>query len=207
MRTNVTFAVLLCCVLACSSAVAADDSASHGQVVGGELVNVPLMGGNVSLNELLENVAKKSGKTFIVDPRAPSQVSVIGKTAASVGYNELGPILAVAGFVMVEEGSLVKILRDASVRTQATPVVLGKDSAPDDKVVTSVIHMKSGVASRVVPMLRPLLPQWGHLSADACSNNLLIVDTAANVRRIAAIVQALDVGEPYKPERCGPIQP
>ena len=108
-----------------------------------------------------------------------------------------------AGLVMVEDGSLVKILRDASARWQATPVVLGKDTAPDDKIVTSVIHVKSGVAAQVVPILRPLLPQWGHLASDACSNNLLIVDTAANVRRIAAIVQALDVGEPYKPEHCG----
>jgi general secretion pathway protein D len=189
-------------VLIFGSAVAADDSASHGQVVGGQPVNVPLMGGNLPLGELLESIAKKSGKTFIVDPRAPSQVSVIGKTAASIGYNDLGPILAVAGFVMVEDGSVVKILPDANARMQATPVMLGKDSAPDDKIVTSVIHVKSGVASRMVPILRPLLPQWGHLASDACSNDLLIVDTAANVKRIAAIVQALDVGEPYKPESC-----
>ena len=104
MRTSVKFGVLLCCVLGGGSAVAADDSANRGQVIGGELVGAPLMGGNVSLSELLESVAKKSGKSFIVDPRAPAQVSVIGKTPASVGYNDLAPILAVAGLVMVEDG-------------------------------------------------------------------------------------------------------
>jgi general secretion pathway protein D len=199
MKTSVKFGVLLCCVLGGGSAVAADDSASRGQVIGGELVGNPRIGGNVSLNELLESVAKKSGKTFIVDPRAPAQVSVIGKPAASIGYGDVAPILAVVGMVMVEDGSVVKILPDANARMVATPVLLGKDSAPDDKIVTSIIHMKHGSAAQLVPILRPLLPQWGHLAADTSSNDLLIVDNAANVKRIAAIVQALDV-EPVKAE-------
>ena len=82
MRTSVRCGVLLCCVLGGGSAVAADDSANRGQVIGGELVGAPRVGGNVSLSELLESLAKKSGKTFIVDPRAPSQVTVFGKNAA-----------------------------------------------------------------------------------------------------------------------------
>jgi hypothetical protein len=35
-------------------------------------------------------------------------------------------------------------------------------------------------------------------------NSLVIVDTFANVRRIEALVQSLDVGEPYKLQPCDP---
>ncbi len=38
--------------------------------------------------------------------------------------------------------------------------------------------------------------------ADVCSNSLVLVDTYANVRRLEAIVQRLDVGELYKAQPC-----
>jgi len=57
-------------------------------------------------------------------------------------------------------------------------------------------------AAQLVPILRPLLPQYAHLAALPYENTLLIVDRYANVKRIEAIVKALDVGTPYKPEKC-----
>jgi hypothetical protein len=36
-----------------------------------------------------------------------------------------------------------------------------------------------------------------------CTDNLILVDTYANVKRLEKIVSALDTGEPYQPERCG----
>ncbi len=53
---------------------------------------------------------------------------------------------------------------------------------------------KNSPGVRLVPLLRPLMPQSGHLAADGCSNTLIIVDTFANVRRIEAVVASLDVG-------------
>jgi general secretion pathway protein D len=68
--------------------------------------------------------------------------------------------------------------------------------------VTDTIRVKNSPAMRLVPILRPLVPQFGHLVADKCSNTLVLVDTYANVRRLEAIVQRLDVGEPYKLPPC-----
>ena len=39
---------------------------------------------------------------------------------------------------------------------------------------------------------------------NARAYTLLITDRYANVKRIEAIVKALDVGTPYKPEKCEP---
>ena len=73
---------------------------------------------------------------------------------------------------------------------------------PDAQVVNYVIPVKNGPAAYLVPILRPLLPQMAHLAAAVCSNSLLIVDSFANVRKIETLVKTLDVGTPYKPEKC-----
>jgi general secretion pathway protein D len=73
---------------------------------------------------------------------------------------------------------------------------------PDAQFVDYIIPVKNGPAALLVPILRPLMPQYAMLAAAVCSNSLLIVDSYANVRRIETIVKALDVGTPYKPEKC-----
>jgi len=55
---------------------------------------------------------------------------------------------------------------------------------------------------QLVPILRPLLPQFAQLAAYPCTNSLLISDHFENVKRIEAIVKALDVGTPYKYDKC-----
>jgi general secretion pathway protein D len=60
----------------------------------------------------------------------------------------------------------------------------------------------------MVPILRPMIPQMGHLAAFLCSNRLILVDTFANVQRIQRVIEELDVGEPLKTEKCeNPPQP
>lgn len=62
-------------------------------------------------------------------------------------------------------------------------------------------------APLLVPILRPLIPQFGHLAASKCTNDLILVDRFANTKRLESIIQALDTGEPYKPEKCGEPAP
>lgn len=53
----------------------------------------------------------------------------------------------------------------------------------------------------------PLLPSEAHLASFKCSNRLVVVDTYANVRRIEALIRALDVGDrPYPLSGCEPAR-
>jgi general secretion pathway protein D len=52
--------------------------------------------------------------------------------------------------------------------------------------------MNTMSAPQVVPILRPLLPQYAHLAALPEQNVLVIVDRYANVKRLTEIVLALD---------------
>jgi len=73
--------------------------------------------------------------------------------------------------------------------------------------VTRLIRVRSIPATQLVPILRSLLPQNAHLAAVSCTNELIIVDTYANVRRIESVVAAMDKGEPMPLEKCAPRTP
>jgi general secretion pathway protein D len=62
-----------------------------------------------------------------------------------------------------------------------------------DEWVTRVLKTTNTDAAFLVPILRPLLPQAAHLAAHGTTNQLVIMDRYANVRRITEIVRALDV--------------
>ena len=81
--------------------------------------------------------------------------------------------------------------------------MVGKEAHPEAEYVTKTFTLKNVPAAQLVPILRPLLPQQGHLVAFPCTNMLMIVDTFGNVQRIEKLVQSLDVGGPYTPPACG----
>ncbi|HEY7639179.1 MAG TPA: secretin N-terminal domain-containing protein [Steroidobacteraceae bacterium] len=165
--------------------------------------------GAVPVEKLIAAVAKRTGKKFIVDPRVAANVSVIGQEPTSVDYASLLLILRVYGFAAVEEGGYVHVIPDANVRQYPVPVANGKESYADAEYVNRLIPLKSASAAQLVPILRPLVPQVGHLVAFPCKNTLLITDTFANVKRIEQIARAFDAteGEPYTPPSCNAEKP
>ncbi|MEE8464305.1 MAG: type II secretion system secretin GspD, partial [Gammaproteobacteria bacterium] len=147
---------------------------------------------DVDIRQIIEAVAEVTGKNFIVDPRVNQQnVTMISQTpmGADAFYNAFQSLLQVYGYIAVQSGNFIKILPDANARQ-----VPGAPSGTDgpDEIVTRVIRIENVVAAQLVPILRPLIPQYGHLAAYPQSNMLIISDRAANVRRIARIVSRID---------------
>jgi general secretion pathway protein D len=65
-------------------------------------------------------------------------------------------------------------------------------SSTSDEIVTQVIDVKNVNAAQLVPILRPLIPQYGQLAAYPASNILIISDRANNVSRIIRIIRRID---------------
>lgn len=190
IRTSIVVAVALLTIVAAPSAGAQSDASA-----------TPPAGG-VPLAKLIASVAKRTGKTFIVDPRVQGEAVLIGGDPAKLDYEELLSVLQVHGFAVVARGDLVRVIPDANVRQQPVPIVTGREGHPDAEFVTKMLTLKNVPAAYLVPILRPLLPQVGHLVAFPCTNMLMIVDTFGNVQRIEKLVQTLDVGAPYTPTKC-----
>src|SRR5262245_37032766 len=72
--------------------------------------------GSVPVEELIATVAKRTGKTFIVDPRVQGEAMLIGSDPAKIDYAELLSVLQVHGFAAVERGGVVRVIPDANVR-------------------------------------------------------------------------------------------
>lgn len=158
--------------------------------------------GTVPLSTLIATVAKNTGRKFVLDPRVRAEVTLIGEEPSSVTYDELLTILDTYGYMAAQTGGYVLVVPDADARMEPAPLVTDGEKLPDDEYVTAVLHVKSLFAGWFVPILRPLLPQSGHLAALPCTNDLVIVDRFANVRRIESIVRAMDTGVPIKPQAC-----
>jgi len=62
-----------------------------------------------------------------------------------------------------------------------------------DEYVTQVLALQNVSAAQLVPILRPLVPQQGHLVAYPPGNILIVTDEAANIRRLTTIIDRIDV--------------
>jgi general secretion pathway protein D len=167
-----------------------------------EIASAEHMENGVPFSKLIATVAKKTGKKFIVDPRVHGEAGIVGQDTSNVSYSDLLTILHVYGYTAIESGGYVSVVPDAVARQVPTPQITGKETRPDAEFVTKVITVKNVPATQLVPILRPMVPQMGHLAALPCVNKLIYVDTFANLQRLQAIIEALDVGEPYKPAKC-----
>lgn len=156
----------------------------------------------VPITQLIDSVAKKSNKNFIVDPRVAGNALLIGIDPAKVTYAELLTILEVNGFAAIETGTLVRVIPNSIARAEPSPLIGANDKRPDAEVVTRVVKVRSIPAPQLVPILRSLLPQNAHLAAFPCTNEMLIVDTYANVRRIESIIETMDKGDTLSPPKC-----
>lgn len=163
--------------------------------------------GGIPITKIIEGVAHKTGKKFVLDPRVHAQVQLVGEDINRVSYPDLLTILHVYGYAAVESGGFVLVIPNSDIRAMPIPTLSGKESFPDYQYVSAVIPVTNLSAASLVPFLRPLVPTYGQVAAEVCRNSIIMIDTYANVRRIESIIKTLDVGEPYKPAKCEPPSP
>ena len=146
------------------------------------------------LSQVAEAVSAATGKNFIIDPRVRAQVTMLSSTpmSAAAFYEAFLAILQVHGFIAVPSGDVVKILPDANARQVPSVDLPDRVSATSDEIVTQVIDVKNVSAAQLVPILRPMIPQYGHLAAYPASNMLIISDRANNVNRMIRIIRRID---------------
>jgi general secretion pathway protein D len=158
----------------------------------------------VSLESLVDRVARVSKKSFLIDSRAAQQVYLGSIKPEDENYPTLLAILRANGMAATTIEGRVNIVTLPEIRSLAVPLLQNDDSSvPADEWVSRVITTTKKEASSMVPVLRPLLPPYAHLSAmcgscepgaQNCTNcrQLIVVDRYANVLRISAIVKMLE---------------
>lgn len=149
---------------------------------------------DADLQSFIETVAEITGKNFVIDPRVKAKVTVVSARPMDRReiYEVFLSVLQVHGFATVEVGEVIKILPDVNAKQGAGSVVTGSSGSKGDQLVTRVIQVNNVAAAQLVPILRPLVPQQGHLAAYPGSNMLVISDRGANIARLEKIIRKID---------------
>jgi len=148
----------------------------------------------VELAPILERVGRAANKRFLADGRVGAQIYLGGTEPNDITYPVLLAILHANGLAAFEVEGRVNIIPLADIRSSPVRMVQNDDaSIPADEWVMRVLTVSNVDAGGLVPVLRPLMPQWAHMSAMPPASRLIIMDRYANVRRITEIVRLLDV--------------
>jgi general secretion pathway protein D len=143
--------------------------------------------------DIIRSFAKRTGKKFIIDPRVRFIPGFAGIEPDRITYEQLLATLSVNQFATFVQGDVVTVVPDANARQLPTPVYSDANfKAGDDEWVTLLLTPKKACTPHLVPILRPLMPQAAHMAADLNSNSLIMTDRAANLRRVADLVERLD---------------
>jgi len=148
---------------------------------------------NTDIQSLIATVSKQTGRNFVVDPRVKAKVTVISNEPVDADglYEVFLSVLQVHGYSAVPAGDLIKIVPDVTAKQGPVPI-LGEDPDTSDQLVTQVVTVVNVPAAQLVPILRPMVPQQGHLAAYAATNSLIITDRASNIQRLMEIIRRID---------------
>ena len=148
---------------------------------------------DADLVAVINSVSQITGKNFIIDPRVKGKINVVSSKPLNEDevYNVFLSILQVHGFATVPTKYAIKIIPDATAKQSAAPFT-SASSSPGDQLITRVLEIKNINAAQLVPILRPLVAQQGHLAAYPTTNVLIISDRAANIKRIDRIISQMD---------------
>ena len=147
---------------------------------------------DADIKAVIGTVAEVTGRNFVVDPRVKGKVTIISSRPLDEDaiYEVFLSVLNVHGFAAVKAGNIIKIVPDANAKQIGLPI--GGTLPKGDELVTRVIQLENVAAAQLVPILRPLVAQQGHLAAYPASNVLIVADRASNIRRLISIIERVD---------------
>ncbi|CAN1529353.1 PulD Type II secretory pathway, component PulD [Sphingomonadaceae bacterium] len=148
---------------------------------------------DADIRAFVQDAARVTGQTFIVDSRVQGKVSVV--TDRSLSRSEYFEVflstLRANGLVAIPlRGGGYRIQQAEGAATQ--PSRVGLASAPASQFVTEVFRLRSIDATAAVETLRPLVSREGSITANRNANSLVIADYADNIRRIRDLVRQID---------------
>jgi len=149
---------------------------------------------DTDIQELIKFVADVTGSTIVVDPSVKGKIKVISSKPVTQAelYDLFLSILDVHGYTAVRTGSVIRVIPNKDARSSPVDVPPARSEGNNDEYVTQVIRLENISAAKLIPVLRPLVPQQAHMAAYAPSNAIIISDIRSNINRIVEIIDRMD---------------
>jgi len=148
---------------------------------------------DADIRAFIQDAARITGRTFVIDGRVNGKVSVV--TDRPLSRSEYFEIflstLRSNGLVAVPgPNGAYRIQPIDGAASQ--PGRIGSSRAAQNQFVTEIIRLRHIDAVAAVETLRPLVSPQGSLTANRNANSLVVADFADNIRRIRALASSID---------------
>ena len=148
---------------------------------------------NADIREFISQISKITGETFVIDPRIKggNTVTVLSPNPLSKDeiYDVFLEVLTANGYTVIPKGRIMNVVPSTTAKTSSPT---GQQKPEGAVMATRVIQLHSVSSVEVIPIIRPLIAQYGHAAASASSNAVIVSDLADNVDRISRLVKELD---------------
>lgn len=148
---------------------------------------------DADIRAFVQDAARVTGQTFIVDGRVTGKVSVVTDRPLSRSeyFEVFLSTLRANGLVAIPmRGGGYRVQPSDGAATQPTRV--GSRTEAPSQFVTEVFRLRSIDATTAVETLRPLVSREGSITANRNANSLVVADYADNIRRIRELVRQID---------------
>lgn len=156
-----------------------------------------LNGNDIEIAALVKAISKLTKRNYVVDNSVKGKVSIHLNSSVSIGEAEkiFQSILLLKGFTTVPIGENIWKVIPAKDARQTTIPFKGKDGSGDasDAVVTQIFRLKNVQVSDIQPIISQLISKDGVVNGFAATNSLIIIDSAANIKRLTKMINELDV--------------
>jgi general secretion pathway protein D len=149
---------------------------------------------DADIRAFIQDAARVTGRTFIIDPAVQGRVSVITQRPLSTGeYFELFlSTMRANGFVAVPvRGGAFRIQPVAGAAASA-PISRGRRGNPAG-FVTEIFRVRHIEAAAAIESLRPLVSRDGAITANRGS--IIVSDFADNIARLRQVLARIDVDQ------------
>lgn len=148
---------------------------------------------DADIRAFIQDAAKVTGRSFIIDQRVQGKVSVVTDRPLSRSeyFEVFLSTLRANGLVAVPAGGgsfRVQPLDGAATQ----PSRVGRPAGANS-LVTEIFRLRSVDATSAAETVRPLVSREGSVTANRAGNSIVVADFGDNVRRIRDVIRRIDV--------------
>lgn len=149
---------------------------------------------NHNLKFMIADIASKLEKVVVLDRKVKGKVTVVGNRRYSEEelWQLLISTLAVHGYAVLPLSSANAYSVTQSRNSKKSFSEFKQSHHQGDLVTTVVYAIEFVSATELVPVLRPLIPRSGHLSAVQSANTIIMVNTSTGHEKTLDIISQID---------------
>ncbi|MES2826306.1 MAG: hypothetical protein V4732_22115 [Pseudomonadota bacterium] len=147
----------------------------------------------MTLNDVANYVERGLKAKIIVGRNYADKEVLINLSKGSLSYDQLLTQLNINGFTAYRSKDYIQIVATRDARQYSIPVAEEGKTYLNDEYVTDFLKTEKSCTLKVLGLLRPLVPQYGHLSSYRNAHTILIVDTYSNIQRIKLAIKKLKI--------------